>query len=189
VRLTNIALQYRISANKKALKRIQQANVIILGPGDHYGSIIPNLLVPGIGSAIKHSRAKVIYICSLTNKKGLTLGWDLQKYVSSLEEYIGKRRIDYVMYNTKRMPEKLIRKYEQQEGKNSLVLLGNAENTVRSYKIVKGHMVSVAIPKSGKGDTIAKTRSFIRHDPKKLAQAIMLLLEFESSGRIIEDII
>jgi len=50
VRLTNIALQYRISANKKALKRIQQANVIILGPGDHYGSIIPNLLVPGIGS-------------------------------------------------------------------------------------------------------------------------------------------
>ena len=74
-----IFLRPRVSANPEALKKIKEAEMIIIGPGDYFGSLIPNFLVQGISEAIQKTKAKVVYICNLTNKKGQTEKFTLKK--------------------------------------------------------------------------------------------------------------
>lgn len=186
IRLKKLVLQHRVRPNDLALKRIKEASAIILGPGDQFGSIMPNLLVPGISQAIKKSKASVVYICSLTNKKGLTTGWDLDRYVCSLEDYIGRGRVNYVLYNIKNITPQLLQRYERIEGKGSLVEFFPEKK--RIYKVVRSNVLHTLKVSRKAHDPIATTRSFIRHDSDKLAKAIMLLLDMEGQ-KVIEDIL
>lgn len=176
----------RVGAYKKAIDRVRMADAIIIGPGNHYCSILPSFLIPQFSRAVRESRAKVVYVGNLTNKKGHTSGWMLEDYVISLEEYLGKGRVDYVITNTKQPKKELIEKYEQKEGKGMLVRFSTDKK--RSYKLVLSRVVSDAVPKEQKGDAIAGLRAFIRHDSDKLAKAIMLLLEMEGQ-KVIEDVV
>jgi len=110
--IKKVYLKPEVRAYQKAIERIKTADFIVIGPGDLYGSIIPNLLVKGLSEAIKKSKAKVILNCNLTNKRGQTENFSLEDYVSKIEEYIGEGRIDFVTFNRKKLPEKLIKKYE-----------------------------------------------------------------------------
>ncbi|EKE21203.1 MAG: hypothetical protein ACD_7C00311G0003 [uncultured bacterium] len=78
--IKKVYLKPSAQADREALSAIKKADIIIIGPGDHHGSIIPNLLVSGISEAIRKSKAKVIYNCNLTNKKGQTENFDVDKY-------------------------------------------------------------------------------------------------------------
>ena len=186
-----VSLKPLVKANDKVLQAIRQADVIVLGPGDHYGSIIPNLLVKGIPEAINGSKATVIYNCNLTNKKGQTDGYDLERYVEEMNEYLGGNRVDYVIFPTRKPPESLVKKYEKKEGKNSIV---NFEDRVkeRKYKVVladvtgKYHKVGTV---RGTNDLIADSRSFIRHDSDRLAKAVLLVGERKKYRKIIKEII
>jgi len=62
-------LKPTVKANPRAISRLKEADVVVIGPGSHYGSVLPNLLVEGISSAIVKSKAIVIYNCNLVNKK------------------------------------------------------------------------------------------------------------------------
>ena len=188
-RLTSIGLQQPVAANSDALLAIREADMIILGPGDQFASIIPNLLAGGMAEAIQDSQAEVLYIANLTNKRGLTPGWTVDSYVDSLEGYIGRDRIDAVIWNQKPISKRLIAKYEEQEGERAVVRFDPAEKPSRRYKLVAANIVSNTPAKKGKHDAIAETRSFIRHDLDKLAQAVMFVLEFESHQDIIHDIL
>lgn len=177
----------RVGAYKKSLERVEEADSIIIGPGNHYCSILPNFVISSFSQAVRKSKAKVVYVCNLTNKKGHTSNWGVDDYVKSLEAYIGKNRVDYVIVNVEKPKKELIQKYERKEGKGMLV--ESEINTIqRRYKIVNARVISEVFPKKQKGDTIAQLRAFIRHDSDKLAQAIMLLLEMEGQ-KVIEDII
>ncbi|QQS61550.1 MAG: YvcK family protein [Candidatus Moraniibacteriota bacterium] len=179
----------RVGAYPKALIQVDQADVIIIGPGNHYCSILPSVVIKPFARAIRESRAKVIYVCNLTNKKGHTSGWGVAHYVDSLEKYIGKGRINYVIVNTEKPKKELIEKYERKEGKGTLVdYKKDEEANKRSYKIVLSRVISESIPEMQIGDTIASLRAFIRHDSDKLAKVIMLLLEMEDQ-KVIEDVI
>lgn len=182
VALKKIGLQRPVRPNARALRRIGEADAIILGPGDQFGSTIPNLLVPGIAEAIEKSKAKVIFVVPLTNKKGLTSGWDVDRYVRSLEKYLGKGKIDYVIYNTKDMDSALVEQYEEQEEENSVVKFNERKNGARSYKLVQADVLHTIPAVQRKGDALAITRSFIRHDSDKLARVILPLVE--SNGNI-----
>jgi uncharacterized cofD-like protein len=184
-----VFLKPQISANKKVLKAIKEADVIILGPGDHYGSIIPNLLVGGIAKAICKSKATVIYNCNLTNKKGQTEDFDVDNYAREMNSYLGQNRIDYVIYPSKRPKEELIKKYEKREGKNSIVKLRDSSSEERPYKIVKADITTQKRVLKRKNDAIADTRSFIRHDSKKLAKVMMLLSERDEYRQMIKEIV
>jgi len=167
----------RAKANKKAIERIIHADIIIIGPGNHYCSIIPNLLVDGICEAIKKSKAKVIFNCNLTNKKGQTEYFDLDKYISEMNRYIGKNRIDFVTFNTKKPSSDLIKKYEKQEGKNMIVKFDENCNRGRKSKIIKADMLDRKKIKQNNSDPISNNRSFIRHDGEKLAKVSMNIIE------------
>ncbi len=176
VGIHKVQLSKRVCANKKAIEKIKKANFIIIGPGDHYGSIMPNLLVGGIKNAIKTSKARVIFVAPLTNKKGQTQNFDVGDYIVSIEELIGKGRIDFVVYNSKKPHKSMIEKYEKQEGKNSLVVCNKKGN--RKYKIVSGDLLRKEKITKINGDKLAHTRAFIRHDSDKLARAIALITEY-----------
>jgi len=165
-----------VRANKRAVKAIEDASFVIIGPGDHYGSIVPNLLVSGIKNAIKKSKASVIFVVPLTNKMGQTNGFTVEDYVQNIEKLIGKKRINFVVYNSKKPHKDMVERYEKKEGKNLLVTCKNIED--KKYKIVEGDLLRTEKIIKINGDKLAHTRAFIRHDSNKLARAISLITEY-----------
>ncbi len=171
--IEKVYLLSKVKPYQKAIDSIKNADYIILGPGDHYGSIIPNLLINGICDAIKKSKAKVIYNCNLTNKRGQTDNYDLDRYVCEIEKFIGQKRIDYVTYNTKTPSKKMITMYEEQEGAGAVVVL-NKPKKKRTFKIKESNLLNEKLIKAKKNDNTK--RSFIRHDSEKLAKTVMQIM-------------
>jgi uncharacterized cofD-like protein len=98
-----------------SLKRIlKNADMIIIGPGDLYTSIIPNFLVPGVKEEIKRSKAKKVFICNLMTKKGETDGFSGKDFLDVLEKYAGKNVFDFAIFNNKKPPERFLRKYRRE---------------------------------------------------------------------------
>lgn len=84
-----------------ALDHIRRADLIVLGPGSLYTSIIPNLLVAGVIDAIRESGATVVYVCSLVDVQGETRGMSARDYVQALYDHGMEGLIDYVFVHTK----------------------------------------------------------------------------------------
>jgi len=182
--IKKVSLKPRAKANKEALRAIKKADMIIIGPGDHYGSIVSNLLVDGISRAIRNSGAKVVYNCNLTNKKGQTEKFDLDKYVEEMNGFLGKKRIDYVIFPFNKPSSVLEEKYQKREGRNSIVFFDESNKLRRSYKVVLADVLRRNAIGKNKNDKIADTRSFIRHDSNKLAKVLMDILELENKKLI-----
>ena len=89
-RIKNAFLEPRASANPYALQRIEESNLIIIGPGDLYTSIIPILLVDGMRERIQASHAKIVYVMNLMTKSGQTSGYTAMDHIKDLEYYLGK---------------------------------------------------------------------------------------------------
>lgn len=176
-----------VKANAKALRRIAEADMIVIGPGNHYCSIVPNFLVRGISGAIKKSKAVVVYNCNLVNKPGHTEKLSLDDYMDSIGSFIGKDRIDYVTFNIKEPGKRLIEKYENK--KELLVEFNQSARNKRSYRIIRADMLSGKKPRLNISDAIADKRAFIRHDSDKLAKVIMMILELGDYESIIKEII
>jgi uncharacterized cofD-like protein len=176
----------KAKANKKAIEKILEADLIVIGPGNHFCSIVPNLLVEGIAEAIKKSKAKVVYNCNLVNKKGHTEKFFLEDYADSINGYIGKDRIDFATLNTKKPSPGLIKKYESKD--EFLIKLKNGSSK-RNYKIIRADILSSDKPVYSKADVLAKLRAFIRHDSEKLAKILMMIMEIGDYENIIKDII
>lgn len=187
VLLKSIALQKKVRANKRVLEAVAQADAIVLGPGDQFGSLVPNLLVDEVAQAVGASRAQVVYVCNLTNKRGLTTGWSVRDYVDSLEAYIGRGRIDTVVWNSRRMPRPLLEKYEEQEGPDTLVRFTDYDG--RTYRLCKADVLGTRGVHGRGGEATSAARTLIRHDPHKLARAVMFLLDLKENDRVIRDIV
>lgn len=179
----------RVRAYAKAISRVKQADMIVIGPGNLYCSLLPNLIIKDFAEAIRTSKAEVVYVANLTNKAGHTLGWDVDVYVREIERYIGKGRVDAVVWNAERLDSALVRKYERSEGKGAIVGFNRDAVPGRTYRLVRADVVSRAVPKPEKSDKVAHTRAFIRHDPEKLARAIMFLLESKENMKVIRDVV
>lgn len=95
-----------------AASAIRTADLIVLGPGSLYTSILPNLLVPGIAEAIKESSAPCIYICNVMTQPGETDGFTVSSHLAALVNHIGPGVIDYVLANTGTPEESVLRRYK-----------------------------------------------------------------------------
>jgi len=94
----------------EALRAIRRADVIVLGPGDLYTSILPNLLVEGVAEAIRASEAQKVYVCNLMTKHGETDGFKASDFVRRIHEYLGER-VDRVILHDGSFPEHLVDEY------------------------------------------------------------------------------
>lgn len=167
--VVGMTLKPKARAHPKALEAIREADMIVVGPGDLYTSLIPIFLVGGIAEAFRKSRAKKVYIASLMNRHDHASGFDVATYVSMLESFIGEKdAFDVVLYNTKKPPKSLLRKYA---GEGEPVPLGKTKG---KYKVVKADLLSDGVAKRPKSDKAH--RSLIRHEPNKLARALMKIL-------------
>ena len=96
-----------------ALEAIRHADLITLGPGSLYTSVLPDLLVPEILQAIKESNAPCLYICNIMTQPGETEGYTVSDHVKALIEHVGKNVIDYVLVNNARPTREILKKYEE----------------------------------------------------------------------------
>lgn len=188
VGIEEISLSPRAKANPEAVKKILAADLVVIGPGNHYCSIIPNLLVQGIPEALRKTRAKIVYNCNLVNKLGHTNNFTLDDYVDTIHAVIGKPVIDFVTYNTRKPGKKLLERYLKEES-GRVVPFDEKSRSKRSYRIVQGDLLSSRFYKAKPGDRIAALRSLIRHDPKKLAKMLMILLELSDYEAVLKDIV
>ncbi|MCA9364445.1 MAG: YvcK family protein [Candidatus Moranbacteria bacterium] len=176
VGISDVSLLHPVKTTDSVCGAIQDADVIVIGPGDLYGSIVPNLLVEGVSSAIRSSSALVVYVCSLTNKRGITDGFDVDDYVSVINHFLDASRVGRVLVNSENIPEELVRRYESMEGSDTVVFFRENRLSRRSYRVVLDGLIG-SFPRDVMSDvsSISGKRSFIRHDPDLLAQAIVNL--------------
>lgn len=158
-------------ANPKALKAIKEADAIVIGPGGFYSAVAPNLLVRGISHAIRKSRAKKIFVCNLMTKKEHTHGFSVASYTRDIEKYLGGA-VDVVVYNNK-MPKKHIMKRYAREGDT----ITSWDELPQGHELVGTSLMSERIHDANKIGTPAKEASLVRHDPEKLARAILTIVD------------
>ncbi|MDO8265108.1 MAG: YvcK family protein [Candidatus Parcubacteria bacterium] len=164
-----IFLQPVVKANPKAIAAIKKADVIIMGPGNIFCSIIPNLVVGGIAEAIKKSKAVKIYNCNLMTKKGHTDNFKVEDFIEVIEQYLGKGTLDYVTFNIRKPSNIFLKKYSQ-EGE----FVGFNKKSLLNKKFKGENLISNKITKLDPADVLIK-RTLIRHDSDKLAKLIIKL--------------
>ncbi len=86
-------------AHPQAVEAIKEAQLVVIGPGSLYTSILPNLLVSGISDAIRESHAPKVYVCNVATQKGETIGYAIGDHVEALQTHTFPRIVDYVVAN------------------------------------------------------------------------------------------
>lgn len=168
-RLTNLEVFPQAKINKEAANAITEADLIVLGPGDLYTSILCNIVVDGVAKKIAKSKAKKLYVANIMTRFGQTDGFGLLEHIEEMEKYLGKNVLDYCLYNNmKDVSAKAVKWYKD----NNAELVKN--NYQGKVKIVNKNLASTAFYKKSPSDKL--TRSLIRHDPGKLAKAIINIL-------------
>ncbi len=143
--------------NPRAKEAIENSDYVIIGPGDLYTSIVPNLLCKGMVETLRSSAAKIIYVCNIMTKHGETDGFAVEDFVRVLEQYLGEGAIDYLLVNNGELRSSLVKKYEE-EGKIPVRLRDRQSLAQKGIKIVERDFTSET--------------DYIRHDPHKLSRTI-----------------
>lgn len=162
--ITNLYLKPRADINPHAKLALEQADMIIFGPGDLYTSIIANCVVGGFKEAMQSSRAQKLFVSNLMTKVGQTAGMTAFDHLQTIENYSGCI-IDKLLMHDTNFPEQLLEKYAQ-ESEYPVELGTNARN----IPVVKADICSQEEIKLQTGDVVR--RSLIRHDSTKLAKIV-----------------
>ncbi len=152
--------------NRKAIDEIMNADLVVVGPGGLYTSLIPNLLVEGISKALRDTKAKKVFIVNLMNRRGQTNGFTVGNYIREMKRFTGVDVFDYVLVNNGKPKKELIEKYAQ-EGE-----MVQNDLTVDA-RLISADLLSEVKSEYQDTDVLAKHRAFIRHDSDKLATELM----------------
>lgn len=106
----------------EAIKVIKNADAIILSMGSIFTSIIPNLINKEIIDAIDESNAKIIYVSNMVTQPGETDNFKVSDHVNLLNSYLGKRKVDVVLANNKKIDKNILEKYQTSEQKDQVLL-------------------------------------------------------------------
>lgn len=169
MKITDVALKPNAAVNPDAVAAIRKADLVVLGPGDLYTSLIPNLLVDGIPQALQQTKGKIVYVLNLMTKYGQTYNFGAQNHVDAVEKHIGKT-IDYVLVNTSDFPPSVLSFYATY---NELPVADDLSNDAY-YSVVRANLASSALIDKPKSDALV--RSLIRHDSEKLGKALYNIL-------------
>ena len=141
-----------------ALEAIDQADLIILGPGSLYTSVIPNLLVEGVAQAVARARAPKIYVCNIMTQEGETEGYTAADHLEALLTHGAPGLVDLCLANSAPVGQGLVERYREEDA---------APLVVDRERIAAMGLELVERPLASEGGNYA------RHDPDKLAQALL----------------
>ncbi len=149
-------------ATPDAIKVIQEARIIILGPGSLYTSIIPNLLIKEISEAIASSGAIKVYVSNVMTQPGETDGYSASDHIRVLINHSNPRIFNYCIVNTGEIPPEVLQRYARE---NSYPVVNDTKKIENmGYRVIEDDF---GIVEDG----------VIRHDPVKLAKIILGLIE------------
>ncbi len=155
-----------------AVAAIEQADIVVVAPGDLYTSLGPLLVIDGIGEALANTQALKVYVSNLVSKKGQTDGFTVSDHAAEIERFAGQKFLDYVLYN-KATPSKAVAKRYKEEG-GYVTKADTKVLSKQSYKAVGGDFLGTMAMANG-ADTLIGKRSLIRHDAKAVAKLILEL--------------
>ncbi|MDB5176759.1 MAG: hypothetical protein JWN75_427 [Candidatus Saccharibacteria bacterium] len=162
--------------NPRALRAIETADIVVIAPGNLYGSLAPALIVPGIGDALRNTNAFKVYVCNLMTKPGQTANYDVSDFANEIERLAGGPFLDAVLFNTEKPTDELIEKYAK-AGEQS-VNYDRSKLHNAPYTAAGTNMLSGSIWEGATSDPIATSRTLIRHDSAAVANAIIELYEY-----------
>lgn len=163
---SSVFLEPYAKANPHALNEIMNADLIVIGPGGLYTSLIPNFLVEGVSEALRKTSAKKVFVVNLMNRKGQTTNFTVKSHIKELEKFIGEDVFDYIIVNNQKPSKHLIERYAEE---GELI-----ENDLEGDERVISVPLLGELKESTKLDLIK--RSLIRHDSRKLSQELMKIV-------------
>jgi uncharacterized cofD-like protein len=159
LKIKKIFLNPKAKAYKPALKAIQKADLIIIGPGDLYSSLIPCLLPEGMRKAFKKSKGKKTLIVPIMTKKGETQGFSVLDFVNETEGYM-ESDLDYVVFNTFYPSKKRSKSYKKSHPE--LLDLVKLDKHLPRKKFI--------------GKSLLLKKGPVEHDPNKIVKTLINLI-------------
>ena len=147
-----------VPAFAPAIGAIETADLIVLGPGSLYTSILPNLLIPGIRRAVQRSSARVVLVQNLMTQPGETDELSAVEHLRAIEQHAGERLVDTVLINARRPDEPLLERY----GDTGSQWIETDRAGLETFGV---EVVEV--------DLLLAGDELIRHDPQLLARAVV----------------
>lgn len=164
-RIVSLSVMPPASISAHAERVILDADLIVLGPGDLYTSVLANCVIEGVADAIRHSTARVAYVSNLMTKAGQTSGMGVAEHLAEIVRYTG-RQPDFVIVNTAALPEDLLARYAA-DGEYPVSFNYEGAET----RVIPGDLLTGEVIETASGDVLK--RSLIRHDPRKLARKLL----------------
>ena len=143
-----------------AIRAIKNAELIIIGPGSLYTSVIPNLLVPEIREAIARARVPRIYICNIMTQPGETDGYTVADHIRAIDNVCGKRIFDGVLVQKKQPSAKSLERYAQEH--SHPVFIDREDIIKTGRQLVMANVM----------DEDEQT-GYVRHNPQRLARVLL----------------
>lgn len=144
----------------EALKALEEADLVVLGPGSLYTSVLPNLLVEGLREKIREVSAPCVYVCNIMTEPGETDDYTVADHLQALVDHCGADFVDVVLANNREIPQELLERYAQDA---SFPVIGEARNVEwLGVKYVERDLL--------------QADDIIRHDSKRLARELIRLL-------------
>lgn len=150
-----------VKALPQAVEAIEEADMIIIGPGSLYTSILPNLLVKEIGHAVLKSTAPKVYICNLMTQAGETMNYTASQHVEAIYQHMGTKFMDYVLVNKEDVPAEIRSLYDKEM----------AEPVKFDVDRLKDLGLQVVYDK-----IIINREGLIRHDTDRVAEIVVRLM-------------
>ncbi|MBI5151142.1 MAG: uridine diphosphate-N-acetylglucosamine-binding protein YvcK [Candidatus Pacebacteria bacterium] len=148
----------------KANKALIDADMIVIGPGDYFGSVMPALIVEGMKNAFSQVKGKVVFIVNLMTRHNQTHQWNVSRHLEGIELAIGKK-VDYIIVNTGKIPQNILDTYAKEDEYPVVHDMEKEKRCIEGNFVVQDHM--------GKHGADILRRSLLRHDPDKIANILM----------------
>jgi uncharacterized cofD-like protein len=171
-KIKKITLDKKAKIYDKAYQAIVEADLIVFGPGDLYGSLLPHALVEGFVAALKENKkrgGKFVYVSNLVTHFSQTYQMSANDHVFEIQKYC-QRQIDFVLMNNSPIPQTIKELYQKA---HDFPIVDDLQDKAAT-KIIRKNLISTAIIKAEKNDSV--TRSLIRHHKQKLAKSLLQLL-------------
>ena len=167
VAITSMELAPRApKANGDCIDEILAADLLVIGPGSLYTSLIPNLLVPEVARALNESRAPLVYVANIMEQRGETEGMSLTDHLEAMRAHGLKRPVRSIIVNDGQMDEALLERYAEEEGVRPIYLRADEEAALKA----KGIDLET-------GAFMAEKDGLIRHDGLSVAQRLLSLCD------------
>lgn len=147
------------------VKRIQDADIIILGPGSLFTSIIPNLLVQDVVDAINQSSAPVFYIVNIMTQPGETDGFTASDHILALKKHTQIEKLDYVVVNTGEIDNIVLERYERE----SAFPVSLQDKDIELLESLGIKIIN--------GDFVEEKKGYVRHDAPKISRSLLRYVE------------